>query len=154
MSYKQLPSKHFIALFLVAFGILLYMKIWFDITPPPNAYIFIALPFLGFATYYFWDIIMKHKVYGGVAVIVFVAYSISSFPEKKKEEVKKCIGSKKCESAVIQRLESTGSMHLSIKYKGNGVFTGYATKYGSGPTFEWLMKTDCECEIIEANVGL
>ena len=63
-------------------------------------------------------------------------------------------GTEQCESAVIQRLESTGSMRLGIRYEGNGVFTGYATKYGSGPTFKWSMKTDCNCEIINSNTDL
>ena len=154
MSHNQLPKKHFIALFIVVISMLFYVKIIFDITPPPFAYVLIALPFLGFATYHFWDIIMKYKLFGGVALIVFLVFGKFSIPEKKKQEEKKCIGTEQCESAVIQRLESTGSMHLGIQYKGNGVFTGYATKYGSGPTFKWSMKTDCNCEIINSNTDL
>ena len=74
--------------------------------------------------------------------------------DRKGAEKSTCLGTEQCESAVIQRLESTGSMHLGMKYEGNGVFTGYASKYGSGPTFQWSMATDCNCNIINANTDL
>ena len=63
-------------------------------------------------------------------------------------------GTEQCESAVIDRLESTGKMYLSISYQGNGVFQGTATEYGSGPTFQWSMATDCDCDIINANTRI
>lgn len=151
---NNMPNKYFLHLFIVVLTLLMYMKLVFDIIPPPTGYVIVALPFLGFATYHSWDIIMKYKVFGGVALIVFLVFGKLSIPEKKKQEEKKCIGTEQCESAVIQRLESTGSMHLGIRYEGNGVFTGYATKYVSGPTFKWSMKTDCNCEIINSNTDL
>ena len=75
MTHKQLPQKHFLALFITAIVILFYVKIVFDITPPPTAYVIIALPFLGFATYYFWDSIMKYKLHIGIAVTALIIYN-------------------------------------------------------------------------------
>ena len=87
-----------------------------------------------------------------VAAIALIFYLNSSSVEDIS--CKGLRGTEQCEWAVIQRLENTGSMHLSIKYEGNGVFTGYATKIGSGPTFQWQLATDCDCEIINAGAKL
>ena len=63
-------------------------------------------------------------------------------------------GTEQCESAVIDRLESTGKLYLSITFQGDGVFQGTATEIGSGPTFQWSMTTNCDCEIINAGTKL
>lgn len=149
MTYKQLPKEHFLALFITTIAILFYFKIVFDITPPPFAYVLIALPFLGFATYYFWDIVMKYKVYISIVVTAFVAYQIS-FSEKKNEE--ECLGDEKCKSAVQQRLSSTGKMDLGMRHEGNGTFTGYAQDLKRQVTFEYSISTDCNCKVTNAKI--
>ena len=120
MTYKQLPKEHFLALFITAIAILFYVKIVFDITPPPFAYVLIALPFLGFATYYFWDIMMKYKIHIGVAVIVLIIYNYYS--------------DSSCEMEAGQGFHMGST--IAIKFNSDGRFT-YSDKLFNEPKSFW-----------------
>ena len=116
MTYKQLPKKHFLALFITALSIFFYVKIVFDITPPPFAYVLIALPFLGFATYYFWDIVMKYKIHIGIAVIVLIIYNYDS----------------SCEMEVGQGFHNDV---MAIKFNADGRFNSSDKLFGEPKSF-------------------
>ena len=78
LSYR--PEKDPFAIFLASIFILfIFLGIFSPYLPsriiPTTGYVIVALPFLGFATYYFWDIIMKYKVYIGVAFIALIIYN-------------------------------------------------------------------------------
>ena len=151
MTHKQLPQQHFLALFITVLVIFFYIKIVFDITPPPTAYVLIALPFLGFAIYYFWDFVTQYRVYVAIGLITLIGYNIFSTEDSNKKK-ENCLGDEKCKSAVQQRLSSTGKMDLGMRHSGDGTFTGYAQDLQKQATFQYTISTDCNCKITDVQI--
>lgn len=133
MAHKQLPKEHFLALFITALSIFLYVKIVFDITPPPLAYVLFALPFLGFAIYIYRDLIMKYKVQIGIAVIVLIVYNYNSKP---------------CEISAGQGFHMGET--IAIKFNSNGRFN-YSDKLMNEPKSFWGTWKQVGDQIITTN---